>query len=114
MGPKLIVRKNDPRLLNVGLKGRQNQDFFLTDKCDISEIIMVSLVSDYCPREASLRMIFNYQSPIDTMGTRVPTCRFLEQTYFSPWAYDMSFIEWVVHHLFLEIEIFVLSDLYYR
>ncbi|MCM4169878.1 hypothetical protein DHD32_00180 [Arenibacter sp. TNZ] len=84
-GPKLIVEK----ISNTDWTQAENQDF-LTDNVIFTRDNNGSLFN--IAKEASYDD-FNYQSPIDTEWAQGTTADF-GALNFSPWAYDMSFIEW--------------------
>ena len=84
-GPKIIVEK----ISNTDWTQAENQDF-LTNNVIFTRADNNSLFN--IAKEASYDD-FDYQSPIDTEWAQGTTADFGALT-FSPWAYDMSFIEW--------------------
>ncbi|WP_339837883.1 thrombospondin type 3 repeat-containing protein [uncultured Maribacter sp.] len=84
-GPKLIVEK----ISNTDWTEAENQDF-LTDNVILTRDDNKSLFN--IAKEASYDEM-NHQSPLDTEWAHGTTAD-LGTLNFSPWAYDMSFIEW--------------------
>ncbi|TLP79083.1 thrombospondin type 3 repeat-containing protein [Maribacter sp. ACAM166] len=84
-GPKIIVEK----ISNTDWTEAENQDF-LTDNVILTRDINKSLFN--IAKEASYGEM-DHQSPLDTEWARGTTAD-LGTLNFSPWADDMSFIEW--------------------
>ena len=84
-GPKIIVEK----ISNTDWTQAENQDFLTNNviftRADNNSLFNIAKESSYDD--------FDYRSPIDTEWAQGTTADFGALT-FSPWAYDMSFIEW--------------------